>query len=354
MLDIKFIRENPEKVKKGIASKGADAGLIDKVLEADVRRRQLQTDLDKIKAEKNKLGKEISSLSEEERDARIAALRAEDSKSESLEEEYKNAEAQMMELLSQIPNLPDDDVPVGKDESGNVVIKTVGEPTKFSFQHADYMTLAHELDLVDTQRASSVSGTRFGYIKGAAALLEFALIQHTYKLLTDSKIIGELAQSIDPELSKDPFIPVIPPVLMKRDPYWKMARLSNEIYEIPKDELYLIGSAEHSIGPMHMDEVFSEGELPRRYLGFSTAFRREAGSYGKDTKGILRVHQFDKIEMEIFATSEMSRKEYDFVVACEEYLMQSLGLPYRVVFKCTADIGDPNAPGIDIKTCIPG
>ena len=133
----------------------------------------------------------------------------------------------------------------------------------------------------------------------------------------------------------------------------KMARLDNEIYEIPKDELYLIGSAEHSLGPMHMDEIFSEKELPRRYIGFSTAFRREAGSYGKDTKGVFRVHQFDKAEMEIYTTPEMAHKEYDFVVACEEYLIQSLNLPYRVLFKGTGDIGGPNARGIDMEIYLP-
>ena len=353
MLDIKFIRENPDLVKKGIASKGAKPDLVDAAIEIDARRRSLQAELDQIKAEKNKLGKEINSLSADQKDARIAALRAQDVKADALEDDLRKAEEELKDILSTIPNLPDEDVPVGSSEEDNVVIKTVGDVPEFDFEPADYMTLAHELDMIDIERASKVSGTRFGYIKGAGAMLEFALVQYTLKILTDPKIIGRIAKSVDPNLSKSPFIPVVPPVLIRRDPYWKMARLTHEIYEIPEEELYLVGSAEHSLGPMHMDEIFSDKELPRRYLGFSTAFRRESGTYGKDTKGIFRVHQFDKLEMEVFSHPDSSVSEYEFVVACEEYLVNGLKLPYQVVFKSTADIGDPNARGIDLNIWFP-
>ncbi|OGE84940.1 MAG: serine--tRNA ligase [Candidatus Doudnabacteria bacterium RIFCSPHIGHO2_02_FULL_46_11] len=358
MLDIKLIRENPDKVKKGIAAKGAPADLVGQVLKVDTERRKLQTELDVIKAEKNKLGKEIGKLSPEERDARIAGLRAQDVKADALEENFKKASEELTKILSRIPNLPDDGVPSGRDETENVVAKTVGQPTKFKFDHTDYLTLAHEMDLVDTEAAAKVSGSRFGYLKGAAACLQFALGQHVLNTLTNPKIIEKIAKSVDNSLTRVPFVPVVPPVMIREDAYWKTARIDledkEERYYIPKDELYLIGSAEHTLAPMHMDEILNENELPKRYLGFSTAFRREAGTYGKDTKGIIRVHQFDKWEMEVFADPKNSRTEYEFIIAVQEYLVSSLGLPYRVMLKCTGDIGGPNARGVDIDVWLPG
>ncbi len=358
MLDIKFIRENPEVVKKGIASKGANPDLIDRAIDVDARRRSLQTQLDQIKAEKNKLGKEINNLSAEERDARIAALRAQDVKSESLEDDLKKAQAELNDLLYNIPNLPDPDVPVGESEDQNVVIKTVGEPAVFDFEFADYMELAGEMDLVDTITSAKVSGSRFGYIKGALARLQFALGQLVLDTLTNPQIVAQIANSVDPQLSKAPFVPVVPPVMIREDVYLKTARMDadakEERYYIPKDELYLIGSAEHTLVPMYMDEVIDESLLPLRFIGYSTAFRRESGTYGKDTKGILRVHHFDKWEMEVFADPVSARKEHEFAIACEEYLVNLLELPYQVVNKCAGDIGGPNARGVDINVWLPG
>ena len=357
MLDIKFIRENPEVVKKGIAKKDADISLVDKAVAVDARRRSLQTELDQIKAEKNKLGREINKLSAEQRDARIAALRVQDVKAESLGDELKKAEAQLNGLLYQIPNIPDEDVPVGRDETGNVIVKTVGEPRNFDFDVADYMALAREMDIIDSETAAKVSGSRFGYLKGAAAMLEFALGQFALNTFTNPEIVAKIAASVDANLSTKAFVPVVPPVMIREETYLKTARIDagarQETYFIPEDQLYLIASAEHTLVAMHMDEVIGENQLPLRYLGFSTAFRREAGSYGKDTKGIFRVHQFDKWEMEIFVQPDLARLEYEFAVACEEYLLQQLNLPYQVIFKCTADIGGPNARGVDMNVWFP-
>ena len=317
----------------------------------------LQTELDQIRAEKNKLGKEIRNLSEEERDARIAALKSLDVKGDALEEESTKVESEFVDLMCRLPNLPDVDVPVG-DVSANKVIRIVGKPTRFKFEPADYMTLSHEMDIVDTETAAKVSGTRFGYLKGAAALLEFALVQHTFHTLTNPAILKKITKSLNYDIDPKPFVPVVPPVMIRQGPYWKMARLDldqkDDRYYLPNDELYLVGSAEHTLGPMHMDEVFNERELPKRYLGFSSSFRRESGSYGKDTKGILRVHQFDKIEMEVFCSPERSREEFEFIVAIQEYLVKSLELPYQVVLIASGDMGWPDARQYDVEIFLPG
>ena len=240
----------------------------------------------------------------------------------------------------QIPNLLLPGVPVGKDERDNVVLKEVGEKPRFNFPLKDYMTLGETLDLIDVKRAAKVAGTRFGYLKNEAVLLEFALIKLAFDYLL-----------------KEGFIPVLPPVMLKANMARGMGYLEQsdreEAYYLPQDDLYLIGTAEQSIGTMHADEILKEEELPKRYVAFSTCFRREAGSYGKDTKGIFRVHQFDKVEMFSFCRPEESIQEHQFFLAIEEKLMQSLKLPYRVLNICTGDLGRPAAAKYDIETWLP-
>jgi seryl-tRNA synthetase len=243
------------------------------------------------------------------------------------------------ELLYQVPNLPFDDVPVGKDETENVVLREWGKKPEFNFKFKDYLILAENLDLIDVKRAAKTSGTRFGFLKREAAILEFALINFVFDMLVP-----------------EGFIPVVPPVMIKPEPFRGMGYLergAEEVYFIPKDNLYLIGTAEQIIGPMHMDEIFKEEDLPKRYIGFSSCFRREAGSYGKDTRGIFRVHQFDKVEMFSFCKPEDSIREHHFFLSLEEKLMQSLKIPYRVVQMCTGDLGDPAAAKYDIEAWIP-
>lgn len=250
----------------------------------------------------------------------------------------KEIQDQLHDLLLRLPNVISSDVPEGKDENDNVVIREVGEKRDIQ-SPKDYIALAGPL--IDTARASNVAGTRFAYLFGDIALMEFALIKLAFDTL----------------LGKG-FIPVVPPGMIKPEVFMGMGRLTpdqkEERYHITQDDLYLIGSAEHTMGPMHMDEVFEEKDLPKRYLGFSSSFRREAGSYGKDTKGILRVHQFDKVEMFSFALPQQSEEEHQFLLACQEELMQALKLPYRVVQICSGDIGFTDVKAYDIESWLPG
>jgi len=338
MLDIKFIRQNPEKVKKEVKKKGVIID-IDEILSLDKRRRKLQLKIDGIRAQKNKVSKEITKLRDEEKKEILEKMKKLDVKEEFLEKEFKETEKKLREKMAKVPNLPLDEVPVGKDERDNVVLREVGKIPEFDFEIKDHLEIGENLDIIDTKRAAKISGTRFGFLKREAVLLEFALVNFALETLM-----------------KENFIPVIPPVLIREKPFWGMGYLergAEEVYFIPKDNLYLIGTAEQIIGPMHMNEIFKENDLPKRYLGFSSCFRREAGSYGKDTRGIFRVHQFDKVEMFSFCKPEDSRKENLFFLKMEEKLMKALKIPYRVIHICTGDLGDPAAEKFDIETWIP-
>jgi len=263
-----------------------------------------------------------------------------DKNSDRLKKTARALEEKFIQLMMQIPNLPFDDVLVGKNEKDNAVVKEWGEKTKFPFKPKSYLEIAEELNLIDIKRAAKISGTRFGFLKKEAVFLEFALIN----LVFDSLI-------------KEGFIPIIPPVMLKPEMLEKSGHLSErdrpERYFIEKDNLYLAGTAEQPIAAMHADETFEEKDLPRRYLGFSTCFRREAGSYGKDTRGIFRVHQFDKIEMFSFCHPKKSKEEHQFLLFCQEKLMQFLKIPYRVIQICTGDLGFPAAAAYDIEAWLP-
>ncbi|HBT74941.1 TPA: serine--tRNA ligase, partial [Candidatus Wolfebacteria bacterium] len=321
MLNVEVIRENPELVKTKIAQKNKKPQLVDDFLAVDKQWREIATKIDAMRFEQRKLG-------EQKKIEEAKELKEEIKK---LEEQHIVLESERMKLLYQIPNLQFDDVPVGKDEDENIVIRKWGEPIKFDFTPKDHMELGEALDIIDTKKASEVAGARYNYLKGEAALLEFAIINYVFSVLTSKDVITSIAQSVSPDLSVGTFVPVVPPVMIRSDVYVRMARLNigvddEDKFYMPKDDLYLIGSAEHTLGTLHMDETIEESSLPIRYVGFSSAFRREAGSYGEDTRGILRVHQFDKIEMETFCTPESSVEEQNFLVAIQEHLMQGLKL----------------------------
>lgn len=360
MLDVNLIRQNPEKVKQGIAKKNFDPKLVDDFLALDEEWRKLTKQIDDLRAEQKTLSRTHADLTRTHADTgaklRGKAKELKD-KIQNLEADLKQIEKNRQEILWQIPNLPSDDTPVGKDESENKILRKWWEPKQFDFPVRDHVELGELLGIIDIESASKISGTRFNYLKGGAVLLEFALIQYVFHTLTDSELIKSLAEKIDKNYSSKTFTPVVPPAMIRPDVFKKMARLNSnqdeEKYYIPKDDLYLIGSAEHTLGPLHMDETIPEKDLPIRYIGFSTSFRREAGSYGKDTRGILRVHQFDKLEVESFTLPEDSTKEQDFIVLIQEYLMQSLEIPYQVVAICTGDMGAPNTRQIDIESWIP-
>lgn len=349
MLDIKFIRQNQDKVKEAIKNKKVNLDL-DKLLAADERRRHLIGEAESMKAEQNKRSKgpqDPEGLEE---------LKALKEKIKLVEEELGIVESEFESLMMLVPNIPSEDTPVGSDESGNKVLRKWGKIKSFDFKPKEHWELGEALDLIDNERASKVSGARFAYLKRGLAMMQFSLIQYALSIFTSEKIIKNVIKKSGLNVKPIPFIPVIPPVLIRPEVMQKMARLEprEERYHIQIDDLYLVGSAEHTLGPMHMNEIFEEKDLPMRYIGYSTAFRREAGSYGKDMKGILRVHQFDKLEMESFCLSEDSIKEQDLFVALQEYLVQSLNLPYQVVAICTGDMGGPDSRQIDIETWMPG
>jgi len=347
MLDIKFIRNHPDKVKESCKQKHIKVD-VDLLLEVDKRKRQTLQALEDMLAQKNQASKIISRTKDEkEKRKLILEMRELDENSDRLTKVLKESEGEFNNLMLQIPNLPLDDVPIGRDEKDNVVSREWGEKSKFDlpagrqgFQPKNYLELAENLDLIDVKRAAKISGTRFGILKKEAALLEFSLINFTFETLI-----------------KDGFIPVIPPIMLKPEMLEKSGHLSEkdkpERYFIEKDNAYLAGTAEQPIAAMHADEIFEEKDLPRRYLGFSTCFRREAGASGKDTKGIFRVHQFDKIEMFSICHPEKSSREHQFLLSCQEKLMQSLKIPYRVIQICTGDLGFPAAAAYDVEAWLP-
>lgn len=356
MLDIKFIRENAEAVKKNCLHRGIQCD-IDALLALDQKRLELVKHVEVLKALKNDLNDLILEAKTDEEKKEViekgkeikANLEKSEPELDKVFEEYKS-------ILNKVPNMHSEDTPIGKDESENKVIKKLGEPKKFEFKAKEHWEIGESLDVIDIKRATKVSGSRFSYLKGELALLEQALVQFAFSVLTDESVLKEIVEKNNLNVSLRKFIPIIPPVLIKREALEKMARLEpkEERYYIPSDDLYLVGSAEHSIGAMHMDEILNIKELPLRYVGFSPAFRREAGSYGKDTKGILRVHQFDKLEIVSFTSPDSGLDEQNFIVAIQEYLMISLGLPYQIVAICTGDMGSPDFRQIDVETWLPG
>jgi len=348
MLDIKYIRNNPDLVKERSKNKGVDID-IDRLLKVEEKRRNLLQKIEAIKSKKNKANELIRETDEDEKKKIIDEMRLIDTEEDELQKEFKILDKEYQQLMSIIPNISFDNVPVGKDDSENLVIREEGIKREFDFNPKDYLSIAEELDIIDVKRAAKVSGSRFGYLKGDAVLLEFALIQLAMKVTIEKG-----------------FIPVIPPVMIKPEMMEKMGHIDKnfdnrdeqwngeDVYFLKNDPLLLVGTSEQSIGPMHTNEVFRKEDLPKRYVGFSTCFRREAGSYGKDTKGILRVHQFDKIEMFTFCLPEESEKEHKLLLSIEEELMNLLGLPYRVVDICTGDLGLSAASKYDIEAWMPG
>ncbi|OGN29723.1 MAG: serine--tRNA ligase [Candidatus Yanofskybacteria bacterium RIFCSPLOWO2_01_FULL_49_25] len=336
MLDIKFIRNNPDIVK--LAAKNKNVAVdVDKLLALDERRRHLQGELDQVNSFRNALAR--ASESGKPSPDQIAEGKKYKEQAAELEKELQALSSELQNLLYKVPNIPTDDTPIGTSEAGNQIIKTWGEKPVFDFTPKPHWELGETLDIIDNERAGNVSGARFTYLKREAALMEYALVQFAMSVII-----------------KKGFVPVVPPIFIKPDVFQKMARLEpkEERYHIPSDDLYLIGSAEHTMGPMHMDEIIPEKSLPLRYVAFSPALRREAGAAGKDTRGIIRLHEFHKVEMEVFSTPEQAIDEHMNLIAIQKELLQGLGLPYQVILKCTADIGDPNARGVDINTWMPG
>lgn len=352
MLDIQFIRENPEFVQEKSEQKGYKVD-IKQLLELDEQRRKLLTDIEALRAERNELT--AAAKGSKPSSEQIEKGKALKEQIAELEAKLEKVEPDFIERYKAVPNMPLETVPVGATEDENVVTKTVGDTPEFDFTPKSDAELGEERDFIDKERAAKVAGARFAYIKGGMVQLQFAIMQFVMDTLTDDKIISKLINDNDLKLSTKPFTPVLPPAMVKTEPYEASARLDAEevTYKLAQDDLWMNASAEHSMCTMYMNETLEEKQLPIRYIGYSTSFRREAGSYGKDTEGIFRMHQFDKLEMEVFSTGETGLDEHRLLVAIQEYLVQQLELPYQLLQKCTADIGRPNAQGVDINTWMP-
>ncbi len=353
MLDIRYIRENPEAVQQKSQQKGYRVD-VSGLLKLDDTRRELQTHVDALRQSRNELADQLKQG--KPTDEQIAKGRGIKEQLAGLEDKLAQAESEFIGALKKIPNMPLDYVPVGASEDENVVAKTVGEPPHFDFEPKNHWDIAQARGWIDKERAAKVAGARFAYLKGDLVRLHFALVQFGMDVLTNEEILKQIIADNNLNISSKPFTPVMPPAVARTEVYDATGRLNKEeqTYKLADDDLWLNASAEHTMAPMYMGEILDEADLPIRMVGYTTAFRREAGSYGKDAEGIFRLHQFDKLEMESFTTPETGLDEHTFMIAIQEYLMSKLGVPYRVLQKCTADIGGPNAAGVDIDSWLPG
>lgn len=354
MLDINYIRDNRQKVEDAIKNKGYTIDL-DEILQLDDARKELSQKTDILRQERN----QISSQMKNGQPDQTLISRGKEIKQElsSLEEKLSSVESDFLAKLKTVPNVPCDDVPVGLSEDENEVAEVCGEPTKFNFEPKNHYEIGQARGWIDKERASKVTGARFAYIKGEMVSLQMAIVNFVMNSLSDEGVIKEICEANHLEhISTKPFTTVLPPLMLRTEMYDAMDRLEprDDRYKIEGEELWLQGSAEHVLGSMHAGEIFAEQDLPVRYLGYATSFRQEAGTYGKDMEGIIRMHQFDKLEMESFSTKETSREEHELFVAIQRWLIEQLRLPYRVIRKCTFDIGKPDARGIDMEVWLPG
>ena len=354
MLDINYIRANRQKVEDAIHNKAYEIDL-DEILKLDDERKSLSQKIDTLCQERN----QISAQMKNGKPDKALIERGKELKKElsDLESKLSEIEPEYLAKLKLVPNVPEDDVPVGLSEDDNEVAEVIGEPTKFSFEPKNHYEIGQARGWIDKERAAKVTGARFAYIKGDMVKLQMAIVNFVMNNLSDEGVIKEIIKKNHLEgLSTKPFTLVLPPLMLRTEIYDGMDRLEprEDRYKIEGEELWLQGSAEHVLGSMHQGEIFPEAELPVRYLGYATSFRQEAGTYGKDMEGIIRMHQFDKLEMESFSTKETSRKEHELFVAIQRWLIEQLRLPYRVIRKCTFDIGKPDARGIDMEVWLPG
>ncbi len=358
MLDIKFIRENLELVKKAAVDKNRKVDL-ERLLVLDEKRRKLIGEIEEKRAKRNKVSSiryQVSGMKNEDNKNipntkyLIPNTVAEEGKQlkdeiKTLEEELGIIEKEYKELMLQVPNVPDKSVPVGKDASGNVEIRRWGElkpASGWDFTPLDHITLAKKLDLVDLERGAKVGGFRTYFLKNEAAVMEIAILFYTYQ-----------------KLVKKGYTPLIAPSLVKEFTFFGNGQFPwgrEEVYHLEKDDVYLAGTAEVPVTAYYSGEILSEKDLPKKFVAFSPCFRREAGSYGKDTKGLYRLHQFNKIEQVIITTNdyENSLKLHEELLANAEEVLQDLKLPYRVMLMCTGDMGEPQVKKYDIETWMPG
>jgi seryl-tRNA synthetase len=339
VLDIRAIREDPERFRAGLGRRNmADA--VDELLAADERRRSLTVRVEELRAEQNRASKQIGKAQGDEKQNLIAAVAEVSKEIQKLEPQLADAESELNTLLARVPNVPHESAPDGFTEEDAVEVRRHGQPTTFDFEPKDHAALGELLGVLDTERGARTSGSRFVYLLGDIVQVQFALLRHALDVLVDKG-----------------FTPVIPPVLVREEAMYGSGFLPTDevnIYVTQPDELYLVGTSEVSLAAFHMNEILDERDLPIRYAGYSTCFRREAGSYGKDLGGMFRVHQFDKVEMFSFARPEDSWDEHEFMVGIEEQIVGNLELPYRVVNIAAGDLGSAAAKKYDIEVWLPG
>jgi len=339
MIDLKLIREDPEGVRAALKRRGGDPP-IDDVIDLDARRRAAQARLDELRAEQKRAGKDVASLKGKEKKELLARLKDLSDEITGLETEQNQSAAELNRLLLEIPNLPHESVPEGETDEDNVEERTWGKIPAFDFDVKDHLDLGEALGIIDVERGARTSGSRFGYLRAQGAVLWMALSRWALDLLRD-----------------EGFEPVVPPVLVRREAMEGTGFLptdEQQLYRIESDDLYLTGTSEVPLAALHMGEILDAAALPLRYAGISSCFRREAGAHGRDTRGIFRTHQFEKVEMFAFVRPEESWDEHARLVAVEEKILQQLGLPYRAVNVCTGDLGAPAAKKIDLEAWFPG
>jgi seryl-tRNA synthetase len=341
VLDLKAIRDAPEPARHALARRSPElAADLDRLLELDAERRRLTTEVEELRAEQNRASRAIGSASEDERTRQIDDVRRVSDRLKELEPRLLSAEEEVRSLLDRLPNPPHHSVPEGETDEDNEILREVGERPTFPFEPRDHVDLGTALGVIDLERGARLSGTRFAYLLGGAVTVQFALVRYCLDRLQDKG-----------------FVPVIPPVLVREEAMYGTGFLPTDeaqLYVTREDDLYLVGTSEVALAGLHQGELLEAGTLPRRYVGYSSCFRREAGAHGKDTRGIFRVHQFDKVEMFSFTDPDASWEEHEFLLSCEEELVQGLGLPYRVANVCTGELGASAAKKYDVEVWLPG
>jgi seryl-tRNA synthetase len=343
MLDIKLIRENPDQVRTNLQKRGDPANLkmLDELIKRDQEWRVNLTKLNELRHKRKQITTEIATLKKKgkEADKEISEGRTVDTEITALEKDVAEDEKKVHDFLMRLPNLLHESVPIGKDENDNAQVKTWGKIPKFSFPIKGHIELGLNLDIMDIERAGKIAGARFFYLKGAGVQLDYALLNFALE-----------------EMIKKGFTAIEPPFLMRREAYEGVVALSDfedVLYKVENEDLYLIATSEHPMGAMYMNEVLMADNLPLKLAGVSTNFRKEAGAHGKDTRGIFRTHQFNKIEQFVFCRPEESWKIHEQLLQNAEELAQKLGLPYRVANVCTSDIGTVAAKKYDIEAWMP-
>jgi seryl-tRNA synthetase len=341
MIDIKFLRENPDAVRASQKGRGEDVGIVDQVLASDDLKRTAITEFEQLRAEQNLLSKSVGAAKGDEKTALLANAKELADKVKAADAKRAELEAQATALAMVISNILDPDAPIGGEEDF-VVIEHVGTPRDFAaagFEPKDHVELGKLLGAIDTERGAKVSGSRSYYLTGVGALLEFALVNYAISSAT-----------------KAGFIPVIPPVLVKpaaMEGTGFLGQAAENVYHLEKDDYYLVGTSEVPLAAFHMDEILDGAKLPMRYAGYSSCFRREAGSYGKDTRGIIRVHQFDKVEMFSFCKPEEAKEEHKRLLQWEKDFLNAMEIPYRVIDVASGDLGSSANRKFDIEAWIP-